>query len=137
MIQEGPFYAEPGNDGSIVITLVSTVPLDPDVLIVQLVGNSSPGFLDNAATSAVGPANQQNWETVMFAETDIRVLNSQITPNTDGICQVIESKQSGSLAAYCYRYTICSKDGCRLREFLYDYIDFNTGIKSYHTWYGW
>ena len=99
MIQEGPYYAEPGNDGSIVITLVSTVPLDADVLFAQIVGNSSPGFLDNAATSAVGPADQQNWETVMFAETDIRVLNSNITPNTDGICQVIESKQSGSLAA--------------------------------------
>lgn len=99
MIQEGPFFSEPGNDGSIVITLVSTVPLDPDVLFGQIVGNSSPGFLDNAGVSAVAAANQQNWETVMFAETDIRVLNSQITPNTDGICQVIESKQSGSLAA--------------------------------------
>jgi len=98
MIQEGPYFTEPGNDGTIVMTIVSTVPLDVPTIVVQIVGNSSPGFLDNTATSGVGPVDQQNWETVMFCETDIRVLNSNITPNSDGVCQVIESKQSGSLA---------------------------------------
>lgn len=99
-IQEGPYMLEPGCDGTLILTVVSSVPLDPAVLSTQMLSPSGPGFIDTGAVSAVVPdlANQQNWDTVMFAEADMRAINSLVTPNTDGILVSLYKNQSGSLA---------------------------------------
>jgi len=99
-IQEGPYMLEPGCDGTLILTVVSSVPLDPAVLSNQMLSPSGPGFLDTGAITAVIPqlSNQQNWDTVMFSEADMRAINSLVTPNTDGILLSLYKNQSGSLA---------------------------------------
>jgi len=94
VIQEGPYWNAFGGSGQTVCTVVSSVPLDPDVLFLQLSGNSGPGFIDyNALASGRG---QQNWNTVTFAETQVNLINVNLPAL--GICQPITVKQSGSLS---------------------------------------
>ena len=91
--QKGSHTAEIGNAGSIIYTIVSTTPLDPEQVSANLIGGGGQGFV-----SLLGTGNQ-NWETVLFAEADLMVTNSNITPNPDGILQALNSEQSGSLSA--------------------------------------
>ena len=100
MIQQGPFTLEVGGDGSITYTLVSSIPIVPVDVFYQLLSMSSgPGFLNSGFYASLGTgANQQNWETVIFAESQINVPNANITPNILGVQQRLEVNQSGSLS---------------------------------------
>jgi hypothetical protein len=96
MTQQGPFVSEVGGSGNIMYTIISTIPLNAEVLFTQVVNmNGGPGFLNNAA---VAPGDQQNWETVIFAESQIYVPNTSLTPNPVGLNQLLSSNQTGSLS---------------------------------------
>ena len=94
-IQEGPYWTCFGGTGQTVLTIISSIPLNPVSIGTQLSGNGGPGFID-LNTAATGVA-QQNWETVLFCETQVNLINANL-PGL-GICQPITNKQSGSLSA--------------------------------------
>jgi len=97
-IQQGAFLAETDGEGSILYTIVSTTPLNSEEVFWQLTSQSGPGFLNQGLFAGTGlGTNQQNYETVMFANSEIYVPNVNITPNPIGIQQPLTSHQSGSL----------------------------------------
>ncbi len=92
--QQGSHYAELGNSGTVIYTIVSTIPLNEDEVAANFLGGGSQGFL---SLMNAGQGNQ-NWETVLFAKSDLMVTNANISPNPDGILQTLSSEQSGSLS---------------------------------------
>lgn len=96
VIQEGPHFGETGCDGTVMYTIVSTTPVDFALMYTRLLLNSAQGLLDQGGLG-VGRDNQ-NWETVMFAESQLFVADTTISPNTFGVCRTINKKQTGSLA---------------------------------------
>lgn len=94
VIQEGPYWSAFDGSGQTVITVVSSTPINPETLLTQIIGNSGPGFID-LNTQSTG-TNQQDWNTVMFCETQVNLINANL-PQL-GICQPITVKQSGSLS---------------------------------------
>jgi len=90
MIQQGAFNYELGGEGSILYTIVSSIPLTPSSVALNIVGASAQGLLGTAA--------QQNWETVIFAESELLVPNVNITPNSFGVQQPLVNRQTGSLS---------------------------------------
>jgi len=104
MLQQGSHMAEPGNAGSILYTIVSTTPLNDVEVLTNLVGGGGQGFLSTFSA----PGNQ-NWETVLFAESQLLVTNANILPNPLGILQTLSSYQSGSLAATAVNTLFCMK----------------------------
>ena len=97
LIQHGPYYSEVGCSGTNIFTVVSTTPLNPEGLLFQLSTAGGPGFINNGFTAALVDIDQQNWETIMFAQSEMMVTNTNISPNDSGICQVLDIQQSGSL----------------------------------------
>lgn len=95
VIQEGPYYSSLQGAGQVVLTVVSSVPLDEVAMVTQMAANNGPGFIDSI-TAATG-TNQQNWETVIFGESQVNLINGQL-PLTLGICQPLTNKQFGSLS---------------------------------------
>ena len=94
VIQEGPYYSALEGAGQVVLTVVSSVPLDETSMVAQMAGNGGPSFIDaNASSTGV---NQQNWETVIFGESQVNLINAQLP--TVGICQPLTNKQFGSLS---------------------------------------
>ena len=94
VIQEGPYWVAFGGSGQTVLTVVSSIPLKPDVMITQFSGNSGAGFIDsNFASTGTG---QQDWTTVLFAESQVNLINANLPAL--GICQPITVKQSGSMS---------------------------------------
>ena len=81
--------------GLMQITVVSSIPLDPNILSTKFVAGGGPGFLDGSSTPPTGPG-QQDWNTVLFAETQVNVVNASLP---GGILQPLLNNQSGSLAA--------------------------------------
>jgi len=98
-IQQGSFLSEAAGEGSILYTIVSTIPLDSENVFFQLLSSQGgPGFLNNSFVAGFGQgADQQNYETVMFANSEVYVPNVNILPNPIGIQQPLTSNQSGSL----------------------------------------
>lgn len=97
-IQQGPYLSEVGGEGSILYTIVSSIPLDAENIYYQLAMNAGPGFMNlNSIAAAGAGTDQQNYETVMFADSQIYVPNINISPNVIGIQQPLSSNQSGSL----------------------------------------
>ena len=95
-IQEGPYWNCFDGSGQTVVTIVSSIPLDPLQVGLQVLSNNGgPGFLDSNLAATGGA--QQNWETVLFCETQVNLINANL-PGL-GICQPITNKQSGSLSA--------------------------------------
>jgi len=92
IIQQGAFNAEQGGEGSILYTIVSSIPLDPLAVSSAVVGGSGMGLL-----SLSGQTNQ-NYDTVLFAESELYVENANITPNAFGIQQPLLNRQTGSLS---------------------------------------
>jgi len=93
--QEGPYHISFGGSGQSSFTIVSSIPLDPEVILTQWGAGGGPGFLDfNLLASGVG---QQNYETVMFAENQTHLINSQFPAL--GVTQLLNKNQSGSLSA--------------------------------------
>jgi len=94
MTQEGMVLLQSGGEGVFVVTTVSSTPIDLNTLFISTVGGSGLGFLDFSGTGG----NQQNWETVIFNETQLYVNNLNISPNTIGIQQGLSVEQTGSLS---------------------------------------
>ena len=94
VIQEGPYWLAFDGSGQTVITVVSSTPINPETLLTQMIGNSGPGFIDLNTQST--RTNQQDWNTVIFCETQVNLINANL-PQL-GICQPITVKQSGSLS---------------------------------------
>ena len=95
VIQEGPFYALAGGETLVSYTVVSSVPINVENLLLQIAGNSTPGFI---GVSGIGTGYlSQNWETVIFAQSEVHITNSSLV-NVTGILQPITVKQSGSLS---------------------------------------
>jgi len=107
VLQEGPYIGEVGCDGTIHYTVVSTVPVDIDSLKSTLSSSSTLGML---ALAGLDPnQEQQNWATVLFAESKLMVSNTNISPNTYGICQAMNTHQTGSLTPTATdRLFVCS-----------------------------
>lgn len=96
VIQEGPYYTAFNGYGQTVATVVSSVPINLEQLALTIVSNSTPGLIvSNVALGGAG-TNAQNWETTLFCETQVNLINSQLP--TLGICQPITKKQTGSLS---------------------------------------
>jgi hypothetical protein len=96
VIQEGAFWSEIAGDGLISYTLVSSTPVDLEETVFQIIAAGGPGFLDNGSYQI--PNSQQNWTTVIFAESQLLVPNVNITPNARGFLQPLSKNQSGSLS---------------------------------------
>ena len=96
VIQQGAYSAEKGAGGGIIVYYcVSAVPLPSPLDLVSQIGlYSGPGFIQYAG----GPSEAQTWTTTLFAESQMLVTNANITPNPEGIQQILETHQSGSLS---------------------------------------
>ena len=96
VIQEGPVTELIQGESAIVYTVVSSVPVDVDNLLIQLAGNSGPGLIVNPGFGTTGSLSQ-NWETVIFAQCETLIANNTLLTST-GILQPVTVKQSGSLS---------------------------------------
>ena len=98
VIQEGPQWFTLNGEGALVYTIVSSIPVDADNLVLQLSSNGGPGFISNpGAVPGQAGTLAQNWETVIFAQNELLILNTTL-PTAGGILQPITIKQSGSLS---------------------------------------
>jgi len=95
MIQQGMFLLQEGGEGAWVVTTVSSIPIDLQSLFLTTAFGSGLGFIDHGN---VGLESNQNWETVIFNETELYVVNSNLSPNTLGIMQSLNQEQTGSLS---------------------------------------
>ena len=93
LIQQGAFNAEIAGEGSILYTIVSSIPLTPLDVNLAVVGGSGIGLLSLGLGSGA-----QNYDTVLFAESELYVENANITPNAFGIQQPLLNRQTGSLS---------------------------------------
>ena len=96
VIQEGPQWFVLQGEGALDYTIVSSVPVDVENLVLQLGGNAGPGFIGAPGFGTTG-IQSQNWETVTFAQSQLLVLNNTL-PTPSGILQPLTVKQSGSLS---------------------------------------
>jgi len=106
LIQQGAFTSERDGEGYIIYTIVSSIPLDPLTVMTSIASTGGPGFLTFAGAGATAG---QNWETVIFAQSELYVPNQNIAPNTYGISQPLSSNQSGSLSATAADTLYCMK----------------------------
>jgi len=83
------------SDGLRSYTVVSTVPLDAQEVITTIQSLSAPGMiqLDLGVIRIPG----HDWETIMFAETELFVPDNSIVPNTVGVLRPLARTQTGSL----------------------------------------
>ncbi len=97
VIQEGPYWTAFDGFGQTVCTVVSSIPINLEQLALTLISNSTPGLIVDTlvASGGIGTA-AQNWETTLFCETQVNMINSTLP--TLGICQPITKKQTGSLS---------------------------------------
>jgi len=110
VVQEGPYSYEQAGSGSIVYYIASSVPLNPETIYFQLTtALAGPGFINQDYVSALGFSDSQNWETTIFAESQILVSNQNIQPNVAGIQQRLERNQSGSLSPTATDKLYCMK----------------------------
>lgn len=110
VVQRGPVFTEQGGEGSITYTVISSTPLDPVQVFYQLAGFGGPGFINLNSVSALGfGTNQQDWNQILFAESEVNVPNINISPNTGGIQQPLERNQSGSLSPTAAQVLYCIK----------------------------
>lgn len=99
--QRGHFVLAQGGAGINTYTIISSIPLDPDEVLTQLL-SGGPGFLTFGA-------GNQNWDTVLFAESQMYVVNANIQPNPFGILQLLDTHQSGSLSPTASDTLYCLK----------------------------
>jgi len=110
VVQEGPYSYEQGGSITIVYYIVSSVPLNPETVYVQVASAlAGPGFINQSFVAAAGYSDSQNWETVLFAESQMLVTNQNILPNTAGLQQRLERNQSGSLSPTAGEVLYCMK----------------------------
>ena len=110
VVQRGPVFTEQGGEGSITYTVVSSTPLDAVGVFYQLGGFGGPGFINLNSVSGLGfGTSQQDWNQIIFAESEVNVPNINIAPNTGGIQQPLERNQSGSLSPTASQVLYCMK----------------------------
>jgi hypothetical protein len=97
--QRGPISTEVAGAGLTTYTIISSIPLDPEQILFQLADAGGPGFLNGTT----------NWDTVLFAESQTWVVNANITPNPQGVLQLLDSHQSGSLSPTASDTLYCLK----------------------------
>jgi len=106
VVQEGAYSSEINGGGTVVYYVVSSTPLPtPTELFVQLSLRTGPGLIDFFGSTAPN----QNWETVLFAESQLLVTNVNIQPNDFGIQQTIDVRQTGSLSPTAGQVLYCRK----------------------------
>jgi hypothetical protein len=106
VVQEGAYSAEINGGGTVVYYVVSSTPLPtPTELLLQLNLRTGPGLIDFFGSTAPN----QNWETVLFAESHLLVTNANIQPNDFGIQQTIDVRQTGSLSPTAGQVLYCRK----------------------------
>ena len=99
VIQRGPYMTDRGGAGSVTYTVISSVPMNPLTIVGQIATGGGVGFINSQAINAGGlDTSQQDWETVIFAEAQVNVTNTNISPNTFGVQQPLERNQSGSMS---------------------------------------
>jgi len=97
VIQEGPYWIAFAGFGQTSATIVSSVPIDIEQFALTILANSTPGLIvDPIAGVGMTGTNAQNWETTLFCETQVNLINANL-PDL-GICQPITNKQTGSLS---------------------------------------
>jgi len=95
VVQEGSYSTEINGGGSVVYYVVSSTPLPTPInLATQLGVRTGPGFINFFGSTAAA----QNWTTVLFAQSNLLVSNSNIQPNEFGIQQTMDVRQSGSMS---------------------------------------
>jgi hypothetical protein len=110
VIQRGAYMSMLGGSGSVTYTVISSTPLNPAEVYYQVGSVSGPGFLNLNTTSAVGLGlSQQDWNQILFAESEVNVPNVNITPNVRGVQQPLERNQSGSLSPTAAQVLYCIK----------------------------
>jgi hypothetical protein len=97
--QRGPISTEVAGAGLTTYTIISSIPLDEEQILLQLADAGGPGFLNGTT----------NWDTVLFAESQTWVVNANITPNPQGVLQLLDSHQSGSLSPTAADTLYCLK----------------------------
>jgi len=97
VIQEGPYWIAFDGYGQTAATVVSSVPINLEQFALTILSNTTPGLIvpDIPGIGLIG-TNAQNWETTMFCETQVNLINANLP--TIGICQPITTKQTGSLS---------------------------------------
>ena len=93
VMQEGPYYTAFDGFAISSMTVVSSVPIDLEQLALTLASNSTPGLLVDDAF--VDSQSAQNWETTLFCETKVHLINSTLPAM--GICQPLTVNQTGSM----------------------------------------
>ena len=96
VVQQAAYSAEEGAGGGIIVYYcVSSVPLPTPLEVVgQISVLGGPGFIQFAGAAS----ESQTWTTTIFAQSELLVTNQNISPNPNGIQQILERHQSGSLA---------------------------------------
>ena len=98
VIQQGSYTSCVGGSGLLMITAVSSTPLDPSNVLGQMIYGTGPGFLNHGAYAALGiGSDQQDWSTITFCQTEALVPNANLQPNEYGILQSMDIQQSGSM----------------------------------------
>jgi len=94
-IQNSASPREEGSVGLTVYTLVSTVPINIPETITSIQTLAGPGFTQLSLAPA--RLENQNWTTVLFAESDVYVPDTTIVPNPVGLVRPLTKYQTGSL----------------------------------------
>ena len=108
VVQEGAYSFEAGSDGTIVYTVISSTPLEATNVYAQLAALSGPGMLTWGGFGALAE-QQQNFEQILFSESQMLVPNTNIAPNTFGILQPLTTKQTGSISPTAAEVLYCMK----------------------------
>ena len=93
--QEASAFTAFNGSGQTIWTIVSSIPRTVDELTNIFTFVSAPGFI-SANVGAFFPQEQMDWDTVIYGETNINLINSTLPAL--GICQPIISKNWGSLS---------------------------------------
>jgi hypothetical protein len=110
VIQQGPYQTEDGGGGTLVYYIVSSIPLDVDTTYAQLIqALAGPGLINQSFVGALGFNQSQDWNTVMFAESQLMFNNLNISPNPFGVQQVVERNQTGSVSPTAADTLYCMK----------------------------
>lgn len=99
VLQQGSYQACRGGEGTINLTVVSSVPLSLENILGQIIYGTGPGFLNHGLYAELGIGEkQQDWNTVMFSQSELFVPNVNISPNVSGVLNPMNTQQSGSMS---------------------------------------
>ena len=93
--QDANAFVSFNGSGQTVWTVVSSIPRTIDELVNIFNYLSAPGFISGGTGPSI-PQEQMDWNTVLYGETNINLINSTLPAL--GICQPVITKSWGSLA---------------------------------------